>query len=192
MAVAAVHLRRAMTDALASRAALSRTAVAAAQSEPHVTRAPRCRQWPGVTDEVAPPHAGLRMYGAAAFERCLQVAPTCFWTLAHPAREPSQLKQSSCAAAAASCHRHVAACAPGRGCPLCALQGPAPAPSCVCAAGQEFQQATEVLGFPAGARAPSLHGWSAHVCSAWMAAVTAALYAPSAATCYVFCTRMSS
>lgn len=180
-----------MTDALASRAALSRTAVAAAQSEPHVTRAPRCRQWPGVTDEVAPPHAGLRLYGAAAFERCLQVAPTCFWTLAHPAREPSQLKQSSCAAAAASCHRHVAACAPGRGCPLCALQGPAPAPSCVCAAGQEFQQATEVLGFPAGARARP-----AELVSACLLRVDGCcdgrFVCSSAATCYVFCTRMSS
>ncbi|KAK9825379.1 hypothetical protein WJX81_007027 [Elliptochloris bilobata] len=30
-------------------------------------------QWPGVaTEEVVPPHADLRLYGAAAFERCLQ------------------------------------------------------------------------------------------------------------------------
>lgn len=33
------------------------------------------RQWPGVSGEVTPQHADLRLYGAAAFERCLQVRP---------------------------------------------------------------------------------------------------------------------
>lgn len=28
-------------------------------------------QWPGVTEAVRPPNAGLRLFGGAAFERCL-------------------------------------------------------------------------------------------------------------------------
>ncbi len=33
------------------------------------------RQWPGVSGEVTPQHADLRLYGAAAFQRCLQARP---------------------------------------------------------------------------------------------------------------------
>ncbi len=165
-----------MTDALASRAALSRTAVAAPQSEPHVTRALRCRQWPGVTDEVAPPHAGLRLYGAAAFERCLQVAPHALEpSLTQPVNPPS----SDCPRArhAASCHRHVVACAPGRGRPalLRARAGPG-AQLCVCRGGRSSSRRPRCWA-SRPVRAPALQSWSAHVCSAWMAAVTAALYA---------------
>lgn len=40
-----------------------------------VKRCGMSRQWPGVSGEVTPQHAELRLYGAAAFERCLQVRP---------------------------------------------------------------------------------------------------------------------
>jgi hypothetical protein len=62
------------------RACVTRRPVGAPQSRlpslSSIMKGPCCRQWPGVTDEVAPPHAGLRLYGAAAFERCLQVTPS--------------------------------------------------------------------------------------------------------------------
>lgn len=46
-----------------------------ALANPRISRAPRHThthtQWPGVSDAVRPPNAGLRLFGGAAFERCL-------------------------------------------------------------------------------------------------------------------------
>ncbi len=39
-------------------------------AEPPLCAMP-CMQWPGVASTVRPPNAGLRLFGGAAFERCL-------------------------------------------------------------------------------------------------------------------------
>ena len=54
-------------------------------------------QWPGVaTEEVVPPHADLRLYGAAAFERCLQVGLHGAVSVAQPALCPASGTMQVC------------------------------------------------------------------------------------------------
>lgn len=52
---------------------------------PKRPRRPAPPQWPGVADAVRPPNAGLRLYGGAAFERCLNE----FQEAAHALRFPT-------------------------------------------------------------------------------------------------------
>lgn len=41
-------------------------------------------QWPGCLDAVKPPNAGLKLFGGAAFERCLNEFQVAANTLAFP------------------------------------------------------------------------------------------------------------
>jgi len=43
-----------------------------------------CQQWPGVSGEVNPPNAALRLYGGAAFERALNEFQLAVETLEFP------------------------------------------------------------------------------------------------------------
>lgn len=42
-------------------------------------------QWPGLVGEVRPPNSGLRLYGGAAFERCLEEFQEAALALEFPA-----------------------------------------------------------------------------------------------------------
>lgn len=44
-------------------------------------------QWPGCLDAVKPPNAGLKLFGGAAFERCLNEFQVAANTLAFPSCE---------------------------------------------------------------------------------------------------------
>jgi hypothetical protein len=43
-----------------------------------------CLQWPGCLEAVKPPNAGLRLFGGAAFERCLNEFQVAANMLAFP------------------------------------------------------------------------------------------------------------
>jgi hypothetical protein len=45
---------------------------------------PSCLQWPGCLEAVKPPNAGLRLFGGAAFERCLNEFQVAANMLAFP------------------------------------------------------------------------------------------------------------
>ena len=46
-------------------------------------------QWPGVGSNAKPPNAGLRLYGGAAFERCLAEFQEAALELGCPAGGPT-------------------------------------------------------------------------------------------------------
>lgn len=53
-----------------------------------------CMQWPGCLEVVKPPNAGLRLFGGAAFERCLNEFQVAANMLAFPSSEPLTVRMS--------------------------------------------------------------------------------------------------
>ena len=59
-------------------------------------------QWPGIPNNVVPPNAGLKLFGGAAFERCLNEFQEAAHALKFPASEWGQEGGCMCRGRAAA------------------------------------------------------------------------------------------